>query len=150
MAEFVFKDMVKKQGLLNCFDIASTATSTEEIENPIHPGTRSILARLGIKAEGKRAVQMTKGDYLEYDNIIAMDQRNIVNMHRIIGADSENKIQRLLDYTESPRDISERWYTGNFEQTYSDICKAARHYYRLFAKNMISIHDIRTRYIILA
>ena len=41
MAEFVMKDLVRKRGLGDRFLIASAATSTEEIGNDIHRGTRS-------------------------------------------------------------------------------------------------------------
>ena len=37
MAEFVMKDLVEKAGLAGNFDIASAATSTEEIGNPVYP-----------------------------------------------------------------------------------------------------------------
>lgn len=121
MAEFVFKDMVKKQGLSDQFIIASAATSTEEIGNPVHPGTRKILNTHGISSDGKRAIQMTKMDYKNYDYIVAMDQRNIINMNRIIGQDSLHKIKRLLDYANQSRDIADPWYTGDFEQTYEDV-----------------------------
>lgn len=130
MAEFVFKDMVKKRGLSELFHIASAATSTEEIGSAVHHGTRKILNGLGISTEGKRAVQMTKGDYKEYDYIVAMDQTNIININRIIGKDSENKVQRLLGYSQKPRDIADPWYTGEFGQTYADIyegCEALLH-----------------------
>ncbi len=40
MAEFVFRDLVQKQGLGEQFHIASAATSTEELGNPVHPGDR--------------------------------------------------------------------------------------------------------------
>ncbi|MDD3172513.1 MAG: low molecular weight phosphotyrosine protein phosphatase [Herbinix sp.] len=121
MAEFVFKDMVKNIGLGDLFYIASAATSTEEIGCGVHQGTRRILSGLGISTEGKRAVQMTKGDYKAYDYIIAMDQKNMININRIIGKDSENKVQKLLDYTHNPKDVADPWYTGDFEQTYIDI-----------------------------
>lgn len=121
MAEFVFKDMVQKKGLDHMFYIASAATSTEEIGNPVHPGTRKILNRLGISSEGKRAIQMTKRDYSEYDYIIAMDHWNISNIYRIIGKDVDNKVKKLLNYTGQTRDIADPWYTGDFERTYEDI-----------------------------
>lgn len=123
MAEFVFKDMVEKRGLSNKFIIASAATSTEEIGNPVHPGTRKILTTYGISTEGKRAIQITKADYKEYDYIIAMDQRNVINIGRVVGQDSMNKVKRLLDYTSVPGDIADPWYTGDFDQTYEDVCK---------------------------
>ncbi len=121
MAEFVLKDMVKKQGLDKEFYIASSATSTEEIGSKVHSGTRKKLAQYGISVEGKYAVQIKKSDYEKYDYIIAMDSCNISNMQRIFGQDSENKIRRLLDFTESPRDIRDPWYTGNFDETYEDV-----------------------------
>ena len=121
MAEFVFKDLVKQKGLSDKFIIASAATSTEEIGNSVHPGTRKILSTYGISTEGKRAIQITKSDYKEYDYIVAMDQRNIINMGRIIGQDSMNKVKRLLDFTSMSGDIADPWYTGDFEQTYQDV-----------------------------
>lgn len=121
MAEFVFKDMVKKRGVEEYFTIASAATSTEEIGSVVHHGTRKVLNTLGISTEGKRAVQMTKGDYKEYDYIVAMDQRNVVNINRIIGTDSKSKVRKLLDYTHYSRDIADPWYTGDFEQTYEEV-----------------------------
>ncbi len=121
MAEFVLKDMVKKQGMGDFFQIASCATSTEEIGNGVHPGTKKKLAENGITVKGKTAVQIKKSDYDTYDYILAMDERNIVNMKRIIGDDKKNKVSRLLDFTSHPRDIADPWYTGNFDITYQDI-----------------------------
>ncbi len=121
MAEFVLKDMVQKEGIANEFYIASAATSTEEIGNPVHHGTRSKLAQVGISTTGKYAVQMKRSDYQEYDYIIGMDSWNYRNMLRIAGKDKEKKISLLLDYTEHPRDVADPWYTGDFEKTYEDV-----------------------------
>lgn len=121
MAEFVFRDMVEKRGLGDCFHIESAATSREEIGNGVHPGTKEILRRLGISANGKRAVQMTNQDYEKYDYILGMDQWNLKNMRRILGEDTENKVKLLLDFSDSPRDITDPWYTGNFDVTYRDV-----------------------------
>ena len=123
MAEFVLKDMVKKRGIAHQFEIASAATSTEEIGNPVHHGTRNRLAKEGISVAGKYAIQMTKKDYDKYDYILAMDSYNIRNIGRIIGADKlqSPKIKKLLDFSDNPRDIADPWYTGNFDDTYSDV-----------------------------
>ncbi len=121
MAEFVFKDMVRKKGLEGEFVIASAATSTEEIGNGVHYGTRNKLAQYGISVEGKRAVQLRKQDYDKYDYLIGMEQRNITNMQRILGQDVDKKVYRLLDFTSRPRDIADPWYTGNFDLTYEEI-----------------------------
>lgn len=121
MAEFVMKDMVKKQGLDPGFVIASAATSTEEIGNGVHPGTRKKLASLGISTAGKTARQLKRGDYGSYDWLLGMDGANIRNMLRILGGDPEGKVRRLLDFSPSPRDIADPWYTGDFDVTYDDI-----------------------------
>ena len=123
MAEFVMKDMVKKAELEWKFEIASAATSTEEIGNPVHWGTRQKLASVGISCKGKTARQMTKRDYAEYDLLIGMDRANIRNMNRICGGDPEGKIHLLLEYAGSTRDIADPWYTGNFDETWRDVTK---------------------------
>ena len=137
MAEFVLKDMVSGAGLADRFYIASAATSTEEIwngvGNPVYPPAREELARHGIGCEGKRAVQLTRDDYDKYDYLIGMDSANIRNMHRMLGGDPEGKVYKLLSFAGVERDISDPWYTGNFDETYRDVslgCNAFLEYLR--------------------
>lgn len=122
MAEFLLKDIVNKRGLADAFEIASAATSREEIGNPVHYGTRTKLAQFGISLAGKHAVQVTKRDYEHYDLLLVMDSNNIRNLRRVIGEDTQNKVHLLLDYTERKGEsIADPWYTGNFDVTYDDI-----------------------------
>lgn len=122
MAEFLLKDIVKKRGLADAFEIASAATSREEIGNPVHYGTRTKLAQFGISVAGKHAVQVTKRDYEHYDLLLVMDSNNIRNLRRVIGEDTQNKVHLLLDYTERKGEsIADPWYTGDFDVTYNDI-----------------------------
>lgn len=121
MGEFILKDMVEKRGLGDLFFIASAATSREEIGNPVYPPARRKLREHGIDPSGKKARQMTKKDYEEYDYLLAAERYNISNMLRITGGDPEHKIYRLLDFSDSPRDIDDPWYTGNFDATWRDI-----------------------------
>lgn len=122
MAEFLLKDMVKKRGLAAEFEIASAATSREELGNPVHYGTRHKLAQLGISVSGKYSVQVTKRDYEYYDLLLAMDSNNLCNLQRVLGEDTQGKIHLLLDYTErSGQSIADPWYTGDFDVTYDDI-----------------------------
>lgn len=121
MAEYVMKDMVEKRGLADCFYIDSAATSTEEIGNGVHHGTRGKLREVGIYCGDHRAVQMKRSDYEKYDYLIGMETWNIRNMRRIAGDDPKKKIHRLLDFGENPRDIADPWFTGNFDVTYDDI-----------------------------
>lgn len=121
MAEFVMKDIVKRENATADFLIASAATSSEEIGNPVHYGTRNKLKQYGISTEGKYAVKLTRSDYQKYDYLIGMETRNIINMKRIVGEDTDGKIFRLLDFTDSPKDIADPWYTGNFDITYDEV-----------------------------
>ena len=122
MAEFLLKDMVAKRGITSQFDIASAATSREEIGNPVHHGTRKKLAQFGISVAGKTARQMTRRDYENYDYIIAMDRNNLRNIDRIIGRDDYNKVSLLLDFAgRNGQSIADPWYTGDFDITYDVI-----------------------------
>ena len=121
MAEFVLRDMIRSAGYEDVISVSSAATSAEEIGNPVHPGTRRILARAGISCEGKTAIRMSARDYDSYDYLIGMDAANIRNMVRIAGGDPKRRIRRLLDYTKHPGDISDPWYTGDFEATWRDV-----------------------------
>lgn len=134
MAEFMMKDLVEKEGIADQFYIASAATSTEEIGNPVHHGTRNKLRQVGISTAGKYAVQMTRQDYRKYDYLIGMDQWNMRNMMRILKDDPDHKVFRFLDFGDSPRDIADPWYTGDFETTYTDICEGCQAFWRYLKK----------------
>lgn len=122
MSEFVLKDMVRKRGISDDFEISSAATSREEIGNPVYPPARRVLSEHGISCGGHHARQMTKADYDHYDMIIAMDRNNIRNIHRITGGDPDGKVRLLLDFTEREgAEVADPWYTGNFDETWRDV-----------------------------
>lgn len=127
MAEFIMKDLVKKAHKEDMFEIASAATSSEELGNPVYPPARRKLAEHGISCSGKTARQIRRSDYDHYDMIIAMDQMNLRNMKRIFGDDPNGKLSLLLDHTDHPADIADPWYTDDFDTAWNDIergCKA--------------------------
>lgn len=136
MAEFVLKTMVQECGLADSFHISSAATSREEIwgdiGNLVYPPAREELARHGISCEGKRAVQVSKEDYDQYDYLICMDVNNLRNLERIVGPDVDNKVSLLLDYAgRRGESIADPWYTGNFSLTYREVeagCKGFLQY----------------------
>ena len=121
MAEFVMKHLVKESGLDDQFQIASAATSTEEIGNPIYPPAARTLAAHGIPCSGHAARQLNKSDYAFYDLLIGMDHANLRNMLHMCGGDPERKMHLLLDYTDHPGQVADPWYTGNFNQTWQDV-----------------------------
>ena len=126
MAEFVMKDLVKKAGLEAEFEIASAATSTEEIGNSVYPPARRKLAEHGISCAGKTARQMTRRDYEYYDYLIAMDRNNLRNMRRFVDDDPEGKVSLLMSHTHRPRDVADPWYTGDFEATWRDVLEGCQ------------------------
>lgn len=125
MGEFIFKDLIEKQGLADRFFVASAGTSAEEEGNPVYPPARETLRRHGIACAGKRAVQFRAQDYGRFDFILAMEERNAESLRRTVGADPRKKIVRLLDFSPRPRDISDPWYTRDFEAAYNDIAEGA-------------------------
>ena len=126
MAEFMMKDLVKKEGQEDRFLIESAAVSREEIGNPVYPPAREMLARHGISCAGKRARQMTVQDYEEYDLLIAMDRSNLTRMERICGRDTQGKIYLMMDFTSRPGEVADPWYTGDFTATWRDLEEGCR------------------------
>lgn len=129
MAQIVFENLVTELGLENNFEIDSAGTEgyNEMCNAGIHHGTKNILIKKGISFKEHYSRKIRPKDYEYYDYIVAMDSENIDDIKSIVGFDKDNKIKRLLDYTNNPRNIKDPWYTGNFEETYEDVvegCKA--------------------------
>ncbi|MBQ5471485.1 MAG: low molecular weight phosphotyrosine protein phosphatase [Treponema sp.] len=127
MAEFVMKDLVKKEGLEKDFIIESAATSTEEIGNDMHSGAKKKLSEMAVPFTKRHARRITPEDYSNYDYLIGMDVENLYYMQREWNKDPDDKVKLLLTYANRDRDIADPWYTGNFDATYEDIlmgCKA--------------------------
>ena len=127
MAEFVMRDLAMKAGRANEFRIASSATSTEEIGNPVHPGIKRVLSAHGIGCVGKTARQLRRDEYKSWDLFVVMDDANVRNIGRILGKDPEGKVHKLLEYAAGNevgtpvRDVADPWYTGDFEATWRDV-----------------------------
>ena len=134
MAEFLMKYLVEKKGAVDNFLIKSSATSSEELGNPVHYGTKGVLDRLGISCKGKYAVKLTAKEYGEYDYFVGMDKANIRNMKNLFGGDPENKVSLLLDYVGHSRDVADPWWTGNFEETYRDVSAGVEAFYDFLTK----------------
>ena len=121
IAEYVFKDMVRKAGIEDDFEIASAATSREEIGNDIYPPAKMVMDAHGIVYDRRQARQVTVPDLDYYDYIIAMEDYNLRNISRMFGDAALDKVTLLMDYTDRPGDVSDPWYTRDFETAYKDI-----------------------------
>ena len=142
MAEYVMKYLVEQAQLTDQYMIASAATSTEEIGNPVYPPARRKLAEHGISCNGHAARQMTRADYAYYDHIICMDQSNLRWLNYIIPSDSAHKVTLLKQWVNDQMvndkmvndkmvndqmvNISDPWYTGDFEKAYNDILEGCQ------------------------
>ena len=134
MAEYIFKDIVAKNKKEKNFYISSAATSTEEIGNDMHYVTKEKLIEHNVPFQKHIAKKLTKEDYNKYDYIIGMENSNIVRIKAIVGEDTENKIYKLLDFTNDKKDIADPWYTGNFTKTYEEVLKGCQALYNYLTK----------------
>ena len=115
MGEYVLKDMVRKRGIADQFEIDSAAVSREEIGNPVYPPARREMAKHGVPCDGHAARQVTMEDYHHFDRIYYMDRSNARFLSRMLP-DNPEKIRPLLSH-----DVADPWYSGNFAATWDDI-----------------------------
>ena len=123
MAEFVMKDMARRAGCADRFVIASAATTTDDLGSDMYPRAKEELKRHGVPFERRRARQLRRGEYADWDHIVAMDGENLADIPAILGADPERKVRLLLSFAGEERPVSDPWYTRDFETAYRDISK---------------------------
>ena len=138
MAEFIMKNLIVKNNMINSFYITSKATSYEEIGNSIYPPAKEKLIEKKIFFDNKKkASRLEKEDLNKFDYVIGMEEKNITNIKRILNSNDDQKIFRLLDYSNNPRDISDPWYTNDFEKAYNDIYEGCKSLLDFFIENNI-------------
>ena len=120
MAEFVMKELLRRAGL-DGVEVESAALHTDEIGNDIHRGARTKLREMGIPFVPRAAWLLTPARAREYDLLIGMDDYNIADLRRLVYQEDLPKIHKLLSFSGSDRSIADPWYTGNFDETYSDV-----------------------------
>ncbi|MCR5788278.1 MAG: low molecular weight phosphotyrosine protein phosphatase [Lachnospiraceae bacterium] len=135
MAEYVMKKMVRDMGLAGEFHIESAATSTEELGNPIYPPAQRVMREHGIDPSGHAARQLKRNEYDKWDMFVGMDSENLYYMDRILGGDPEKKISLLMDYTDRPGEVSDPWYTRDFESTWIDVNEGCKGMIEYIQKN---------------
>ena len=123
MAEFLFRDMVKKAGLLERFSISSAAAGADDAGYPISSSSREILEKNNFPYGPHRSRRVCPGDYAEYDYILIMDESNRGHIMRVFGGDPEGKVRTLLSFTDNPRDISDPWHTRDYQKAFDDIAE---------------------------
>ena len=126
MAEYFMKDLVRREGREEQFEIASAATSRSEIGNDVYPSARKTLFGHGVSCPRRAARQLTRKDFDEYDLVIGMDSENLAGMRHICGDGDARKIHLLMDFTDHPGDVADPWYTRDFEATWRDVSCGCR------------------------
>lgn len=126
MAEFVLRDMAAKAGGADRLYIESGATSSWELGNPVYPPAKKKLAEHGISCAGKTARRIDRRDYDRFDLIIGMDNANMRDMKELFDGDKQNKCRLLMDYTARPGEVSDPWFTGDFDAAWRDIEEGCR------------------------
>lgn len=121
MAEFIFRDLVRRRHLEGNFVIESAGTTVYAPNSPVHNGTQRKLRQAGIPYFPRGSVGLCSGDYDRYDLLVGMERTHVEAMRRLFGGDPEGKLCRMLDFSAHPRDIDDPWYTGDFEASYRDI-----------------------------
>ena len=119
MAEFIFRDLCRQAGLEDRFRVASMAVSTEEIGNDIYPPAQETLRRHGIPFDRHCARRIDRASFDRYDLIVCADRSNIRAIERLFGPSS--KLSLMMHWAGEDRDVSDPWYTRDFDSAYRDI-----------------------------
>lgn len=125
MAEYIFRDMVKKAGLEDV-RMDSAAVSCEEEGNDIYPPAKRTLQAHGIPFSRHRAHRVSDAEASEYDVIVIMDSSNRRLLSHIISPLNMAKVHKMMEYAGRNSDVSDPWYTGDFERTYMDIAEGCK------------------------
>ena len=126
MAKYVLQDMVDRSGIAGDFYIDCAAMTYEEIGNPVYPPVRQVLNSKGINCNGYAARHVRRDEYRDYDYIIGMDAENMRDLNYEFGPDPDDKINRLLDFSDRPRDIDDPWYTRKFDKCYEEVVEGCQ------------------------
>ncbi len=136
MAEFIMKDIVKKAGLDEKIEISSVAATQDEIGNNMYPPAKRKLEEMGIPYTRRAARLFTSADYEKYDVIIGMDEENREDLLHLTQGDPKKKLKQLMDFTDTPKEVADPWYTGNFNETYEDILRGTTGLLQALRKQM--------------
>jgi len=136
MAQCIMQQIVDEDGCSQRYLIDSKATSTEEIGNGIYPPAKRKLQEMNVPLIPHRASQIVKEDYENYDLLIGMDNENIRYMTKILGADTENKMHKIREFSGSSSDVADPWYTDNFDITYDQISQACQDLFKFIEDNL--------------
>lgn len=121
MAEYIMKYLVKQAGMEDVYDITSGGVSNEEEGNDIYPPAKRTLTQHRIPFSRHRAHLVNEEEMKAADYIVVMDSWNIRNLGYRYGNKYNSKIKMLLSFCGEDEDVSDPWWTRDFETAYDDI-----------------------------
>ena len=137
-SEYVFNDMISKLGLEDEFYVDSAAATNDEIGNPIYPPMKKVLDNHDVKIGNHRARLITSLDLDIFDYILIMDKENDSDLkYMFSNNDNLSKVKFLKSFSgdKSGNQISDPWYTRDFETTYQDIKKSLEGFIKFLGFN---------------
>lgn len=147
MAENILREKLNKLKIINQFYIASKALTKEEIGNDIDSRAKRCLSKHHIPYEKHSATLFTQADYDNFDYIYLMDKENQHLINYLGINDDKRKIELLADYLNNKEEISDPWYSGDFEACYADLDKAINKLIEIhFNPYSISLNNYLTKF----
>ena len=125
LAEFVFKDMVEKKGLMGKIYVESAGTSGDHIGDPVDRRSAAVMKKHGIACDGKKSRQLTIRDFVDFDYVIAMDDDNMYAISRLCPNPGSCTVKKLMDYAGGGI-VDDPYFTLDFDKAYEDIDKGCR------------------------
>ncbi len=120
MAEFMFKDLVKKEGLDHLIKVDSKAVTTYSIGQDTYPHAKKKLDEYNIAYTPRAANLIKDEDFYYYDYIIGMDYSNMNRLYELAPKEVHHKLHMMLDIDPNQKGqiVDDPWYTRDFEETY--------------------------------
>jgi protein-tyrosine phosphatase len=132
MAEAVFRHLANQAGLSSRIDVSSAGTGGWHAGDPPHSGTVKILQKHQILVGNKKARQLHRQDFQDFDYIIAMDSENVFDIQSLFG----KRVPRLMEFA-NPKstvlDVPDPYYTNKFDTVYQLVytgCEGLLRYIR--------------------
>ncbi|EED36993.1 Low molecular weight phosphotyrosine protein phosphatase [Luminiphilus syltensis NOR5-1B] len=128
-AEGVFRVLCEREGVADQLRIDSAGTAGWHVGKPPDSRTIEAASKRGIDLSSLRARQISRGDFMAFDLVLAMDSDNYDSLVALRPAGFTGELERFLSYAVSsaPVDVPDPYYGGDagFEQVFDLIEEAS-------------------------
>jgi protein-tyrosine phosphatase len=130
MAEGVFKHYTVEAGLAEKIASDSAGTHDYHIGEPPDPRAQRIAGKRGYDLSRLRGRQVSRGDFDEFDYVLAMDEMNLRLLQRLCPEQHAHKLRLFMEFGTDPemREVPDPYYGGTqgFERVLDMVEQAAR------------------------